>query len=72
MIRTETPPLYYDAPGYVGMANAGLHTEGVQFFFTHTATPHLDGRYTIFGRVVAGMDAVLALRPGDAMQMQLK
>ena len=71
-IRTETPPLYYDAAGYVGMASAGPHTEGVQFFFTHAAAPHLDGRYTIFGRVVSGMDVVLALRPGDAMRMRLR
>ena len=71
-IRTETPPLYYDGPGYVGMASAGPHTEGVQFFFTHNATPHLDGRYTIFGRVTEGMDAVLALRKGDEMRMRLR
>ena len=71
-IRSETPPLYYDGPGYVGMASAGPHTEGVQFFFTHTATPHLDGRYTIFGKVVSGMEVVLALRPGDAMRMRLR
>ncbi len=71
-IRSETPPIYYDEGGYVGMASAGPHTEGVQFFFTHTATPHLDGRYTIFGKVVEGMDVVLALRRGDAMRMQLR
>ena len=71
-IRTETPPLYYGGPGYVGMASAGPHTEGVQFFFTHNATPHLDGRYTIFGRVTEGMDAVLALRRGDEMRMRLR
>ena len=71
-LRTETPPLYYDGAGYLGMASAGPHTEDVQFFFTHNATPHLDGRYTIFGRVVSGMDAVLALRRGDAMRMRLQ
>ena len=71
-IRTETPPLYYDAPGYLGMASAGPHTEGVQFFFTHVAAPHLDGRYTIFGRVVEGMDVVLALERGDEMRMRLR
>ena len=71
-IRTETPPLYYDGPGYIGMASAGPHTEGVQFFFTHAAAPHLDGRYTIFGRVTEGLDAVLALRRGDDMRMRLR
>ena len=54
------------------MASAGPHTEGVQFFFTHAAAPHLDGRYTIFGRVTEGMDVVLALRPGDDMRMRLR
>ena len=71
-LRTETPPLYYDAPGYVGMASAGRHTEGVQFFFTHQATPHLDGRYTIFGRVVEGMEVVEQLRRGDDMRLRLR
>ena len=71
-IRTETPPLYYDGAGYVGMASAGNHTEGVQFFFTHSPTPHLDGRYTIFGRVSEGMDVVLALQQGDNMRMRLQ
>ncbi|MFK8056036.1 MAG: peptidylprolyl isomerase [Saprospiraceae bacterium] len=71
-IRSETPPLYYDGAGYVGMASAGNHTEGVQFFFTHSPTPHLDGRYTIFGRVSEGMDVVLALQRGDEMRMRLQ
>ena len=71
-IRSELAPAYYDDAGYVGMASAGRHTEGVQFFFTHQPTPHLDGRYTIFGRVAEGMDAVLALRPGDDMRVRLR
>lgn len=71
-IRSETPPLHYDGGGYVGMASAGNHTEGVQFFFTHSPTPHLDGRYTIFGRVTEGMDVVLALQRGDEMKMRLQ
>lgn len=71
-LRTETPQVYYDAPGYVGMASAGRHTEGVQFFFTHQATPHLDGRYTIFGRVTQGMDVVKNLQRGDEMRMKLR
>lgn len=72
-LRTETPPgMYFDRPGYVGMASAGRHTEGVQFFFTHQPTPHLDGRYTIFGRVVSGLENVWALRRGDEMRMRLR
>jgi cyclophilin family peptidyl-prolyl cis-trans isomerase len=47
------------------MALAGKDTGGSQFFIAHAATPHLDGRYTIVGQVVAGMDVVDALLPGD-------
>ena len=71
-LRTETPQLYYDAPGYIGMASAGRHTEGVQFFFTHQATPHLDGRYTIFGKVIQGMEVVNKLQLGDDMRVKLR
>ncbi len=67
-LRTEIGPLYYDDEGYVGMASAGPDTEGVQFFITHSPTPHLDGRYTIFGKVVQGMDVVSRLQPGDRIQ----
>lgn len=64
-IRTEVPYLHYDQEGCVGMASAGLHTEGTQFFITHAPTPHLDGRYTIFARVVEGMEVVYGLSMGD-------
>ncbi len=67
-LRTEIGPLYYDDEGYVGMASAGPDTEGTQFFITHSPTPHLDGRYTIFGKVVQGMDVVHRLQPGDRIQ----
>ncbi|HLA64839.1 MAG TPA: peptidylprolyl isomerase, partial [Rhodothermales bacterium] len=53
--------------GTVGMASAGKDTEGVQYFVTHSPTPHLDGRYTAFGRVVAGQDVADALQPGDVV-----
>ncbi|MDX1530699.1 MAG: HEAT repeat domain-containing protein [Rhodothermales bacterium] len=53
------------AAGTLGMASAGKDTEGSQFFVTHSMQPHLDGRYTAFGRVVAGQDVVDALFVGD-------
>ncbi|MDX1939725.1 MAG: peptidylprolyl isomerase [Saprospiraceae bacterium] len=70
-IRSELPPIYYDREGYVGMASAGNHTEGTQFFITHSPTPHLDGNYTIFGRVVEGMDIVHLIRIGDVINKVL-
>ncbi|MBM4411265.1 MAG: peptidylprolyl isomerase [Chloroflexi bacterium] len=51
--------------GIMGMANAGPNTNGSQFYIMLGDAPHLTGRYTAFGQVVAGMDAVLALRPRD-------
>lgn len=57
-IRSEFSPLHYDRKGYLGMASAGAHTECTQFFITHSPTPHLDGRYTIFAKVQNGMDIV--------------
>lgn len=67
-IRSELPQLYYDKAGMVGMASAGRHTEGTQFFITHSPTPHLDGRYTIFARVVEGMDVVHRIEVGDYIE----
>ena len=64
-IRTEIGPVWYDDEGMVGMASAGLDTEGTQWFITHSPTPHLDGRYTIFGKVTKGMDIVDQLQVGD-------
>jgi cyclophilin family peptidyl-prolyl cis-trans isomerase/HEAT repeat protein len=57
-IRSEFSLRKYDDVGIVGMASAGKDTEGSQFFITHSPTPHLDGRYTIFGKVVSGMEVV--------------
>ncbi len=51
--------------GTVGMASAGKDTEGSQWFVTHCFTPHLDGRYTIFGKVVSGMDVVDEIQVGE-------
>lgn len=64
-IRSELPQMYYDDEGYVGMASAGLNTEGTQWFVTHSPTPHLDGKYTIFGKVIEGMDVVHQIIEGD-------
>ena len=63
-IRSEFSLLHYER-GTLGMASAGKDTEGSQFFITHSPQPHLDGRYTIFGRVRKGMDVVDRLQVGD-------
>jgi cyclophilin family peptidyl-prolyl cis-trans isomerase len=47
------------------MASAGNHTEGTQWFITHSPTPHLDGNYTLFGRVTEGMSVVHRIQIGD-------
>lgn len=63
-IRSEFSPLTYER-GMVGMASSGKDTEGSQFFITHSATPHLDGKYTLFGKVTDGMDVVDKIMIGD-------
>jgi cyclophilin family peptidyl-prolyl cis-trans isomerase/protein-disulfide isomerase len=59
------PALKFDGAGVVGMANSGPDTNGSQFFITYAPVPHLDGSYTIFGRVLSGMDVLEALTPRD-------
>jgi cyclophilin family peptidyl-prolyl cis-trans isomerase/HEAT repeat protein len=63
-IRSEFTTRKYKT-GSVGMASAGKDTEGTQWFITHSPTPHLDGKYTIFAEVIEGMDIVHKIEVGD-------
>lgn len=60
--------LSFDSEGIIGMANAGPGTNGSQFFITLAPAPFLDGSYTVFGRVVDGMDVVKSIRIGDTIK----
>jgi cyclophilin family peptidyl-prolyl cis-trans isomerase len=66
--RIPTEPSFQTfKKGMAGIASSGTDTEGSQFFITHTWTPHLDGRYTIFGEVSDGMDIAENIQVGDVV-----
>ncbi len=69
-IRCEVNPRQYQR-GTMGMALSGKDTGGSQFFFCHAPQPHLDGGYTVFGQVIAGMEAVDKLTRGDVIERVL-
>lgn len=66
LVRDEVSRLRFER-GTVGMALAGSHTGGSQFFITLSPQPHLDGNYTIFGRVVAGDEVLDEVMQGDVI-----
>src|SRR2546426_470995 len=67
VLRDEVNPTRYGT-GTMGMALSGPDTGGSQFFITYSVQPHLDGTYTVFGRVVAGLAVLAGVAQGDRIR----
>ncbi len=67
VLRDEVNPTRYET-GTMGMALSGPDTGGSQFFLTQSSQPHLDGTYTVFGRVTSGFDVLGAIAQGDRIR----